>query len=390
MKKPRNTVLMFYSPRNTNSAAVLSGVANYARQRKWRLIIVNPSNAKSLRQLIRIVRPVGCIVDAGSGSASDRPQLLPAAFGSTPVAYFSIDPSVFPKTCSHVNLDSAEVGRLAAKELLALPVASFGYVPWPRKAHWCDERRVAFAEAVSGDGRPVSCFETSATDELVRQRDFADWLRARPKPVALFAANDAVAWNIAQIVDDLGLRIPDDIALLGVDNVEAICANSIPRLSSIALDFTHDGRLVAQLLDDLIHGRVKKPTSLRFHPSTVVHRESTVVRTSAKRAVRRAVALIEEKFAEGLRARDVIAVLGGSRRTAERLFREATGKSILDAINDQRFERAKALLRNRTTDISAIADACGWTSSGYLRRIFRQRTGLSMSAWRDQNPAQTP
>lgn len=229
------------STRLTKRAAVLSGVANYARQRKWRLIIVNPNNAKSLRQFIRATRPLGCIVDGANVTASNHPPLSPAAFGSTPVVYYSIDSSTLPKTCSRVNPDSAEVGRLAAKELLALPVASFGYVPWPRKAYWC--------------------------------------------------------------------------------------------------------------------------------------------------AVRRAVALIEEKFAEGLMARDVVAVLGGSRRTAERRFREATGKSILDAINDLRFERAKVLLRKRTTDISAIADACGWSSPGYLRRIFRQRTGLSMSAWRDRNPA---
>ena len=379
--------MVFSTPGNPNSFDLLSGVASAARHFGWKLLFVRKRSRNATRKLLHALDPLGCIVDGGINGGRDA--LDPAVLDDLPCVYITPNPKDRERPMSAVNLDSHEIGRLAAKELLTLPLASFAYLPWPRRTRWCEDRRAAFCEAVAAAGRKAAVFSSRSRDELSRQREFRRFLNRLPRPIGIFAANDQMAWNACHAAQNAGYAVPADVAIIGVDNIRALCENAVPRLSSIVIDFIHGGYLAGELLNDLITGKVPEPTQRLFHPSTVVRRESTVFSAPDNPDIQPALDLIREKACEGLMAREVAALIGGSRRHAERRFREETGQTILEAINAVRLEKVKELLRQRTTDISMIADLCGWTSAGYLRRFFRQRTGQSLSAWRTSS-AGTP
>lgn len=381
MNSTRPTVLIFNVPGSPNNANFLSGVMHYAKNRRWRTIIVSSWSKDSIRPLLRLVGPIGCVVSCGREDHPDHPLPNPTVFKNVPVVYFYDNITRFSTPVSSVRLDDDSVGRLAARKLSELTPASFGYIPWKSRERWCTERRKAFCRELAESGHEVRIFSCKSRDISVHVGKFKDYLKSLPKPCALFAANDAVAWNAVLAAEDIGIRIPGDMALLGVDNVEYICNNAKPTISSIAIDFAYGGQMAAELLDDLIAGRVKAPTERRFRPLTVVSRESTRSAPARGPDIAKAISLITERACEGLRAGEVAKVLGVSRRQSERRFRAATGKTILEAINAVRIAKAKRLLRGRTTDISAIADLCGWSSPDYLRKVFRRETGMSPTEW---------
>lgn len=379
----RQTILVFNTPGSPNNANFLSGVMHYAKNHRWRAIIVPTCEKSGIRSLLGLINPIGCIASCGREAYPDHPLTDPAIFGTVPVVYFYDNIQRFATPVSSVRLDSDAVGRLAARKLAELSPASFGYIPWKSRERWCDERREAFCHELANGGHEVRVFSCRSREESVRIRKFKEYLKSLPKPCALLAANDSVAWNAALAAEDIGIRIPGDMALLGVDNVEQICNNTKPSLSSIAIDFAYGGQMAAELLDDLIAGRVKAPTERLFRPLTVVSRESTHPVPVRGPDIAKALSLISERACEGLRAGEVAKALGVSRRQSERQFKAATGKTILEAINAVRIAKAKRLLRGRTTDISAIADLCGWSSPDYLRKVFRRETGMSPTEWRN-------
>ena len=384
MKTDRKTVLMLYSVFNSKSAEMLSGVANYASKRNWRLMIVDRREVIDIRATLAAFKPDGCIVHGGVDETLGIRKVRETDFEALPTVFFAVDTTGFKHLVYSVDIDSYEVGRLAAKKLTSLKLAAYAYLPWPYKAHWCTERQRGFCETIARlTGHVPAIYRTPSTTESARSRDFYGFVRKLPRPLGIFASTDSAAWNVSQVAELLGIDIGRDVAMLGSDNSEVLCENARPSLSSVAIDFVESGRMAAQLLDEVMSGRVKRPVTRLIRPSTVISRESTDLGSTTNESVQKALSLIRERACEGLSAREVVEALGKSRRTAERLFERETGKSILTAINDVRLDKAKELLRRRITDISAIADICGWSSSGYLRRIFREKTGMSLTEWRD-------
>jgi LacI family transcriptional regulator len=268
--------------------------------------------------------------------------------------------------------------------LLALGLKNYAYATFRLPIFWARERKEAFVAAVAGSGRGCHVFDPER-EQLphVRQAELAEWVRGLPRPCGVFAANDYVGDEILNICAQQGMSVPDEVAVLGVDNDEAVCENATPTLSSIAPDFARGGYLAAELLGRLVDGAKLKPRFVAFGSSGVVTRQSTRRMACDRARIADAVEMIRRKACEGISSADVVRFIGEPRRTAEMHFREATGRSIHEEIDEVRFAKVFELLKNPRQTLESIPDLCGFSTGVALRKAFRLRTGLSMRDWRN-------
>ena len=351
----------------------------YARGRDWHVQVIERAFHKvNVRQQLDFWRPIGVIAECGSGAD----ELTASAFGGLPVVYFDADrerrgPGYY------IGSDSAVVAKLAAEHLLALGLKNYAYVGFRIPMFWVRERRDAFVAALEKSGQGCHVFDTGR-EQLphIRQAELAEWVQSLPRPCGVFAANDYVGEELLNICAQQGISVPDELAVIGVDNDEAVCENTTPTLSSIAPDFEQGGYLAAELLGRLVDGAKLKPRFVTFGATSVVTRQSTRRMACDRGRVAEAVEMIRRRACEGISAADVVKFIGEPRRTAEMHFREATGRSIHDEIDEVRFAKVFELLKNQRQAIDAIPDLCGFKTGVALRKAFHLKTGLSMRDWR--------
>ena len=378
-----NTVLFFISSTRHACSNRLEGILRYARKRDWHVQVIERAFHKvNVRQQLDFWRPVGVIAECGSGAD----ELNATTLGGLPVVYFDADSST-RGAGYYVGSDSVDISSAAARHLLSLGFENYAFATFRLPMFWARERRDSFAKVISKAGRGCSVFDPEHEQRPnARQRELTSWLRNLPRPCGIFAANDYVGEEIINICGQLGISIPNDIAVLGVDNDEQICESLVPTLSSIAPDFAHGGFLAAQLLGEIIDGAAAPDGEVRiFATDRVVIRQSTRRIACDRRRVADAVEMIRKRALEGMSVSDVIAFIGEPRRTAEMHFREATGRSIHDEIDEVRFAKVFELLRNSRQSLDAIPDLCGFNTGVALRKAFKVKTGLSMRDWRKKN-----
>jgi LacI family transcriptional regulator len=156
--------------------------------------------------------------------------------------------------------------------------------------------------------------------------------------------------------------VPDDVAVVGVDNDDLMCALSDPPLSSVALDVERAGYEAAHLLDGLMSGRIKRGYVVHVEPTHVVTRRSSDVIAQDDPLIVSALCFIRDHFAQDITVRDVAEEVGASRRTLERHFALVIGRSILSEIARCRIERAKELLLETEVSCCRVASGVGFNS----------------------------
>lgn len=380
-------VILYFQPQVKRSDTLkLMGVKQLAQKFGWRIQVVEAvPTRRGIRELIAFWNARGAIVECDGWSS----PLKPETFDGLPTVFLDPPSHLKPVCPYHISQDSNATGRTAAKELLVLERKNFAFVPFSRPVHWSDERQEAFVQTLSLNGYGCSVFKAPGGANAVQRsrKLLRDFLVALPKPAALFAANDEIGETVIALSNLAGLRIPDDLAVLGVDNYEPICESTTPTLSSIEPDFLLCGERAAVLLSTLIAGE-EPPLGDRtrpFGPARVIHRASTSIITGGtNRQVGEALELIRLRACQGLTADEVLKVFDCSRPLAYERFRNATGHTILEAIHAAQLERCKTLLADPCLQMKVISDFCGFTHPNSLRKFFLRETGMTMSAWRQK------
>ena len=387
---PVVTILYFQPSLLENNRRKMDGVYRYARSARWHVQVVAYGEAAMSRaggngqldaadviRLLELWRPDGVVVDY----MSMVNPLDARAFDGVPTVFLGQPP--VSRSLS-VSIDNEAIAATAAKLLLSLKCESFVFVPYQENAKWSELRERAFAEIVRINGRrycPLAGPASPGTPEQFRER-LEDALVQAPKPVGVFAANDYMAEQALAVASAARLAVPKDVLVVGADNDLQICENTSPTLTSVLPDFEGVGYRAARLLDERMRHPRKELESILVGAATVCRRESTSRYMRTNNRVGAAMELIRTDACDGLRAHDVIAAMGTSRRLAELRFREVTGLSILAAIQRQRVEQAKDLLLHSDSSVSEIAMRCGYRSIRSLRKVFVQQTGMSPAAWR--------
>ena len=278
-----------------------------------------------------------------------------------------------------VREDEASIAAAAAQHLLASGLrASFAFVPPRVKTEWADRRRSAFAREMKKARRSVCVFDGDGSDRGV----LAEWIASLPKPTGILAAFDDRAADVLEACRRCGLSVPTDVAVLGIGNDEILCDATVPPLSSVAMEFANQGYRAARELQALMLGGRTPRGDIRFGATGVVARASTAGGRSRASLAIRAMEFIRENALRGISACDVVEHLRVSRRLADLRFREAHGKSMLEAILDMRLKEARRLLADTRLSVSDVATRCGFRSPAAFRAVFGRRTGSSPRAWR--------
>lgn len=359
------------------------GLYRYAQTHGWTIFIVEHElERKAIEDLLAFWQPDGIIVE---GAMDEKGVLLSDVFGARPVVYLVCDQMRLAKDALRIGHDSVSLGRTAARELLPLGLASFAFFGF---AHifWSEERERCFREALQLSGRDAQTFarpfwesdRAAQTEDFVQA--FGDWLKALPKPCGLLAANDLLATEAIRTCQALGVAVPDDVLILGIDNDESLCEHIAPTLSSIRPNFTAAGEQAAALLDERLsaRGAFRGEAQRFFAANSIVRRQSTCRLPRANAAVSQALEIIRLRACDGLKPRDVFAELSVSRRLAELRFRELVGHSVQEEISRVRLARVKELLVCPDVPLESIAARCGWKSAAQLRVYFKAVEGQTL------------
>ena len=359
----------------------LAGLSEYARHRGWNLQTAEALQShQQAKELIRIWKPDGFIVCRGAALNN----LPTKCFGGTPVVFSHNPGTVRTAKENCIFSDAAATVEMAVKELLSLNLAEYAFVGWIKPIGWSFRRKDAFMSLMSMHGRRVHMFDPSAhkCSPNTITAHLADWLATLPRPLGVLAANDQIAWRIVSACNLAGLSVPDDVAVVGIDNDEELCEGSHPTISSVDPDFAASGQLAGEILDKLMSNPGTTPSHITFPPLRLVRRESTRRFARHDAYVSKAVERIRREACNGLSARDITKGFPCSRRMAEIRFHNLTGHSILREIRRVRLETAQHLLRTTSFGIEFIAGKCGYDSLPAFSIFFRQETGTSPTAWR--------
>ena len=279
--------------------------------------------------------------------------------------------------------DDAAIGSLAYGYLRDLGFRSFGFCGHPTAA-WSRLREQAFVSRAVADGLIAKCVDIA--DSVPRQ-----WIIDLPKPVALLAANDRYAWHAVDACREVGLRVPEDVAVLGVDNDLLLAELVSPSLSSVPSGGFRVGIEAGRALSALLGQPEVPPPSptILISPEGVVTRRSTEVLMITDDAVVAAVRYIRLNASNPINVSDVLNEVMVSRRNLERRFRSALGRSLHDEIRRVRIDRARDLLRDTDFDMPTIAQKCGFMSHVRFSTVFRQVTGQPPTEFRSYQRVRT-
>ncbi|MBN2023781.1 MAG: DNA-binding transcriptional regulator [Pirellulales bacterium] len=289
-----------------------------------------------------------------------------------------------------VEVDHGAIGRLAAEHFLERGFTHFGYFgsSW---TGFSKRREEGFRDALAQAGHSLSsCYAEylprppagSSWKDIDKQ--IHHWLLRLPKPVAILASNDIPARQLAYTCRESGLRVPDDVAILGVDNDELECILATPPLSSVVNPSEKIGFMAAKLLDDLMEGGPAPKRPITLKPDRIVTRQSSDTVAIADPDVSAAVAFIRQHVGEGIGVNHVVEAVSLSRRKLERKFRHLLGRTMLDELQKARVETAKRLLVETDLLTPIVARRSGFSTTGRLAVVFRNMVGMTPTEYRRQ------
>lgn len=383
-KKPRVVLLLA-----TNEEAgrnKLHGILRYARlHTPWNIhLIENRMGEQKLGKLqawgatgvifARMPDSIRTIACAG----------IPTIIMDSPALYASHLPRA-----SFITCDSEAIGNAGADFLMKQGYKNFAYVADARKWDWSILRGRAFCARLRQAGYSCAVYNTPtgryrnnwSDDQKVMSR----WLHTLPRPVAVLAARDGRARQVLETCQLAGLKVPGDVAILGVDNEEIICENSAPTLSSIQPDFEAAGYQAAHLLEQFMRHNLRKPQTLLYGVKQIITRESSRPGWAVDHRLLRGMEFIRLNAGETIGVTDIARHMNVSRRMAELLFRRHLDHSIQEEIQQTRLARLKTSLLETTLPIGMISGQCGYQTEMHAKRVFRQHVGLSMTQFRKRN-----
>jgi LacI family transcriptional regulator len=284
-----------------------------------------------------------------------------------------------------VLTDNEYIARLAAEHLLNRGFQNFGYCGF-KNLLWSDERGNYFKSFIDQTGNQVSIFKQSRSKTEgaweIEISSISKWLKKLSKPVAIMACNDDKALQVLEACKLEGFHVPEEVAVVGVDNDTLICELADPPLSSIALGVESAGYRTAELLDKLMNGKKGKIQDIIVSPSHVVGRQSTDILAIKDIHIVKALAFIRTNSYRKISVTDVVGQTAISRRSLENRFKKNLGRSIQQEIRRIRVELITQMLIETEMSISEITSSLEFADIDHISRYFRKEKGMGLRDFR--------
>jgi LacI family transcriptional regulator len=373
------SVLLFVETSREFGRGLLYGIARYSRLHgPWRVYRWPGALDSSLPEkhlkidgaIVRDVKAVEGLTHSG----------LPVIFAQHNKESYAPFPAILT--------DSASIGSMAAEHFLDRGFQNFAYCGYDEFL-WSRRRAECFTERLkqAGFDADVYCQPVSKAGRAARreQTRIADWLRSLPRPVALMCCNDDRALQVIEACKAADLRVPDDVAVLGVDNDVLVCDLADPPISSIALDTETAGHEAARLLDHLMKGGPMTGQEVWVRATHIVTRMSTDILAVRDLDVAAALRFIRRNPNRLIQVDDVVEATNVSRRVLEKRFKAILRRSVHQEIRRVRVHNIIPLLVGTGMSITDIAVRCGFDGVEHISRYFRKETGASLRDYRRQH-----
>lgn len=375
----KKSILLFLTNTGASARSFLTGLSRFARgKRSWHLDLQHTVDIaeSDVRRMIESGGYDGVI------TKEDAFDSFPAIVSnpSLPVVMFGTWREIeTPAPPVFVQNDNAAIGRFGARHLMRLGrFRTFGFVPTPKPHLWTDERAVAFVDEVSASGRECCAFDW-------RSGKMENWLSELPKPAAVMAACDRVAVEVVQCCLRAGVAVPQQVAVLGVDNDELLCEFSKPALTSVLPRHDVTGFIAGRTLDRLMRGWSPDGVNRVLCGEVgVVERESAVPPTPATHLILSAMEYIRRNARRNIGPADVVRHLKVSPSLAMLRFREFQGETIGEAILRVRLDEAKKVLSTTGLTVRKAALLCGFSNAAHFGALFKRRFGVPPGRWRQK------
>ncbi len=293
------------------------------------------------------------------------------------------------KDIPKIRPDNHAAGHMGAEHFLERGFQHFAFCGLTES--WARERAAGFMEALGLAGKSCSIFEddyrmVDPKYDEEQQTLIQKWLADLPRPLALMACNDLRALQVVGACRKAGYLVPDEIAVLGVNNDYLRCAFGNPPLSSVATDRQLAGYRAAELLDQMmLAGKHTGNDDIRIDPIRVVVRQSTDVLAIEDRVTCAAIHYIRQFACRDITAEDVARHVGVSRHVLERKFRHLLGHSAHTEIRQIQIARIKQLLVETDLPLKNIADLVGIVHTEYVNVMFSRHVGVTPGMYRREH-----
>lgn len=390
--KEKTKIAFVHNSITQNTQKIMSGITDYVKAKtNWQLIVWPDSSLESLAFLKRR-NCKGAFVSVQTSTKAQ--QILDIGM---PVVAFSTLQAMH--SLPYISSDSEKVAQTAYEYFVRRRFTNFAFFGLT-EARWSLERMNHFARCAAADERKLYIYEGGLiplANDLVPfnqlwigmtlnhgQQGLVDWLKQLPKPVAILVSCDILACYLINTAREAGLAIPEDIAILGVDNDEAVCTICDPPLSSISFNLNKAGYDAAALLDAIISGRdILSGQCIRMQPAEVKSRGSTDIFAVEDPDMVQALKFIHDNRTLAMQVDDIARHLCISKRSLQMKFRKTLGRSIHDEIVHAHYDIARALLIDTDLPLDTIAARAGFNSTTNMRRAFKELTGQLPHLWRD-------
>ena len=377
----RPQVLLVFLTRFEESMAMLKGIAHYERTHQiWAAFHDDQARTETEPHWLRAKKWHGVI------SRHTTPGLVQVcAELKIPLVDLN-DVPLFPGV-PKIRPDNVGLGHLGAEHFLERGHRHFGFSGFSNY-EWSCERRDGFVEALKLAGRECDVFDVSYPGDLTPVWDVAQistlagWLKRLPKPAGVMACMDLRAQQLISAAQASGILIPEEVAILGVNNDPIRCELAYPPLSSVAPNAFQSGYRAAELLAELLAGGKPASYDQRVEPMGVVARQSTDVLAIDDRSVAAALSYIRERASHGITVDEVVRHVYSSRSQLEKKFRRHLGRSPQAEIRRVQVDKIRQLLVETDFPLKKIAELTGFEHVEYMCVLFKRIIGDSPGIYR--------
>ncbi len=382
--KQRKAVALLIETSNAYARGLLEGIVEYQRQRdSWSVFLPEQERGATPPKWLRGWNGDGVIARIETAEIAKSISQL-----RVPVVDVSSSRRV--TDIPWIETDDQSIASLAFDHFFERGFRHFAFCG-PKGFNWSEWRMEHFVARCQQQGLHCDCFQTESpyqrsAGKSTKRTGLEDWLSQLQKPTGLLCAYDIQAQIVLDTCRNLGLSVPEQIAVMGVDNDPLLCDLSHPSLTSVAPDARGAGYHAAQLLDDLMNGRVQERNSSRLmKPLGIVQRQSTDITAVSNKDIAEAIRFIRDHACNGINVNDVLTHVHLSRRTLESQFVQATGKTPHEMIAGIRTDRVLRLLQQSDLSLDRIAQHAGYEHTEYMCVVFKKRFGVSPGKYRRQS-----
>ena len=368
------------------SHKLLAGIVDYSRQKEQWIVRRMPPEYKAQIGIPGVIR-VAKEWEIDAVIAQFEPTDDVSLFAENGIVAIAQDYKKKFTTIPNVTADYLGTGKMVAKFFLERGFRNFGFFGF-NDVCWSDERCEGFRREIEAAGFSDS-FYAYRMQEIhmvwyYQRNRLREWLRSLPKPIAIMACDDNQGSNLIEACHGLGIKIPSEVSVIGVDNDESLCSLGSTTLSSVQIDIEEGGRETAALVERLVADPGAPAEDVVLKPVKIVGRMSSAAFATADQQILKALVFIHKNALKKISVSDVMVEAALSRRLLERRFKSVTGKTLYEYITDQKLRHFAEQLEETDEQVINIALSMGENDTKSISRRFKQLYGCTPVEWREK------